>query len=177
MAGDANGSVAKVNDRRILVFARIHPKLTHSHHMKLRIAVFALLVALISASAVSAAEPSSTPESAITGFYGWYVAELIANHNPMENRKELKRFATARLLKEIDKMKKGPDGLDGDYFVDAQDFDNLWAKNITVSDVKISGTTATAEVLLKGKDMSRKLSVALAKEGTAWKVDKVTGHE
>ena len=145
--------------------------------MKLRISVFALLVAFTSASAVSAAEPSTSPETAITGFYRWYVAELIANHNPMENRKELKRFTTARLLHEIDKMKKGPDGLDGDYFVDAQDFDNLWAKNITVSDVKVSGANATAEVLLKGKDMSRKLSVVVAQEGTAWKVDKVTGHE
>jgi hypothetical protein len=145
--------------------------------MKLRIFVFALLLALLSATAVSAAEPSATPEAAITGFYRWYVAELIANHNPMENRKELRRFATARLLKEIDKMKKGPDGLDGDYFVDAQDFDNLWAKNITVSEVKVSGATATAEVFLKGKDMSKKLTVALAREGTTWKVDKVTGHE
>ncbi|MDP9004185.1 MAG: YbjP/YqhG family protein, partial [Verrucomicrobiota bacterium] len=128
--------------------------------MKLRIAFFALLVALVSASAISAAEPSATPESAITGFYRWYVSELIANHNPMDNRKELKRFATARLLKEIDKMKKGPDGLDGDYFVDAQDFDNLWAKNVSVSDVKVSGATATAEVFLKGKDMSRKQKVS-----------------
>jgi hypothetical protein len=177
MAEDANGSVAKVNDSRVLVFARTQLKLTRSYFMKLRISVFALLIALVSASGVSAAEPSATPEAAITGFYRWYVAELIANHNPMENRKELKRFATARLLKEIDQMKKGPDGLDGDYFVDAQDFDNLWAKNITVSDVKVSGAKATAEVLLKGKDMSRNLSVVVAKEGTAWKVDKVTGHE
>ncbi|MEY2564136.1 MAG: hypothetical protein QOH88_2329 [Verrucomicrobiota bacterium] len=145
--------------------------------MKLPIAVFTLVVALVSAPAVSAAETSATPEAAITGFYRWYVAELIANHNPMENRNELKRFATARLLKELGKMKKGPEGLNGDYFVDAQDFDNQWAKNITVSDVKVSGATATAEVLLKGKDMNRKLTVALAKEGTIWKVDKVTGRD
>jgi hypothetical protein len=26
-------------------------------------------------------------------------------------------------------MKQGPDALDADYFLDAQDFDDLWAKN------------------------------------------------
>jgi hypothetical protein len=81
-------------------------------------------------------------------------------------------------LKEIGRMKKGPDGLDGDYFVDAQDFDELWAKNITVSDVKISGTKASAEVLLAGKgDMRRRLQVSLVKDGSIWKVDKVKGRE
>ena len=96
----------------------------------------------------------------------------------MENRKELKRFATERLLKEIDKMKKGPNGLDGDYFVDAQDFDDLWAKNITVSDLKVSGKNASAEVLLAGKgEMRRKLKVNLVNDGAAWKIDKVQGRE
>jgi hypothetical protein len=115
--------------------------------------------------------PGSKPTDAIRSFYRWYVTELIANRNPMENRKELKRFATERLLNEIERMKKGPDGLDGDYFVDAQDFDNLWAKNISVSDVKISGANATAEVLLVGKgDMRRRLKVSLLKDGAVWKV-------
>lgn len=147
--------------------------------MKLLVSVFALVVALGFSSAAKAAEPSAAnPSDAIRNFYRWYVTELIAHHNPMENGKELKRFATERLLKEIDRMKKGPDGLDGDYFVDAQDFDELWAKNITVSDVKISGTKASAEVLLAGKgDMRRRLQVSLAKDGGIWKVDKVKGRE
>lgn len=147
--------------------------------MKLLVSVFTLVIALGFSSATRAAEPSAAnPSDAIHNFYRWYVTELIAKHKPMENRKELKRFATERLLKEIDRMKKGPDGLDGDYFVDAQDFDELWAKNITVSDVKISGTKASAEVLLAGKgDMRRRLQVSLLKDGGAWKVDKVKGRE
>ena len=75
-------------------------------------------------------------------------------------------------------MKKGPDGLDGDYFLDAQDFDNLWAKNITISDLKVSGRNATAEVRLTGKgEMRRRLSVSLVSDGRAWKIDKVQGRE
>jgi hypothetical protein len=150
--------------------------------MKSLASVFTLVVALGFCSGMRAAEPSvapvSNPSESIRSFYRWYVTELVANRNPMDNRKELKRFATERLLKEIDRMKKGPDGLDGDYFVDAQDFDGLWAKNITVSDVKISGTKATAAVLLAGKgDMRRRLDVSLVKDGSVWKVDKVKGRE
>lgn len=147
--------------------------------MKLLVSIFTLVVVLGFSSATKAAEPSTgNPSDSIRNFYRWYVTELIANHNPMENGKELKRFATERLLKEIGRMKKGPDGLDGDYFVDAQDFDELWAKNITVSDVKISGTKASAEVLLAGKgEMRRRLQVLLVKDGGIWKVDKVKGRE
>jgi hypothetical protein len=150
--------------------------------MKSLVSVLSLVVALGLSSATKAAEPSAAsganPSDSIRHFYRWYVSELVANRNPLENGKEMKRFATERLLKEIDRMKKGPDGLDGDYFVDAQDFDDLWAKNITVSDVKIGGTKATAEVLLAGKgEMRRRLQVSLVKDGGNWKVDKVKGRE
>jgi hypothetical protein len=146
--------------------------------MKLLVSVFTLVIALGFSSAAKAAEPSAAnPSDAIRSFYQWYVTELIANHNPMENRKELKRFATERLLKEIDRMKKGPDGLDGDYFVDAQDFDPLWAKNISISAVQTNGDKCNAHVLLDGsKGMRKKLIVHLAKEGGSWKVDKVQGR-
>jgi len=141
-----------------------------------------LVIALGFSFTTKAAGPSvasgADPSDAIRNFYRWYVTELIANRNPIENGKEMKRFATERLLKEIDRMKKGPDGLNGDYFVDAQDFDDLWAKNITVSDVKLSGTKASAEVLLAGKgEMRRRLHVSLVKDSSIWKVDKVKGRE
>lgn len=147
--------------------------------MKLLVSVFALVVALGFSSVTKAAEPSeANPSGAIRSFYRWYVTELVANHNPMENGKELKRFATGRLLKEIDRMKKGPDGLDGDYFVDAQDFDPLWAKNISISSVQTNGDKSNAHVLLNGaKGMRKKLIVHLVKEGGSWKVDKVQGRD
>src|ERR1700741_3972204 len=97
--------------------------------------IASLLAAIITVAcchSASAAEPakslSSNPAETIRGFYHWYVTELIANRDPMSNGKELNHFATARLLDEIGKMKRGPEGLNGDYFVDAQDFDNQWAK-------------------------------------------------
>jgi hypothetical protein len=148
-----------------------------------RFVVLLLLLAAVTLPfSTPAAEPakssSATPEESIRSFYRWYVTALVANRNPMEQRTELKRFATGRLLKEIDQMKKGPDGLDGDYFLDAQDFDSLWAKNITISAVQTNGDKCNAHVLLDGsKGMRKKLIVRLVKEGESWKVDKVQGRD
>ena len=146
---------------------------------------FALFFALIASPAFSlpihAAETAktagATPEESIRTFYNWYVTALVANRDPMKQRAEMKRFATDRLLKEIDKMKKGPEGLNGDYFLDAQDFDEQWAKKISVSNVKIEGAKATAHVLLDGPEgMRKKLLVQLANDA-GWKIDKVQGRD
>ena len=146
--------------------------------MKPFISVLAFITVAGFSSATRAAEPSTAnPSDAIRSFYRWYVNEMIANRQPMENRKEMKRFVGERLLNLIDRMKKGPDGLDFDYFLDAQDFDNLWAKNITVSNLKVSGKNATAEVLLAGKgEMRRQLKVSLVNDGVAWKIIRCGGR-
>ena len=143
--------------------------------MKPFISFFAFVFVLGFSSSARAAEPSTAnPSDAIRGFYHWYVNELIANRQPMENRKEMKRFVSERLLALIDKMKKSRDGLDFDYFLDAQDFDNLWAKNVIVSNLKISGKSATADVLLAGKgEMRRQLKLSLVNDGVAWKIIRV----
>jgi len=143
--------------------------------MKRIVALFSV-AALVITSQVRAAESAATPEDCIRNFYHWYVTNLVANRDPMKQRSEIRRYATERLLKEIDKMVKGPDGLDGDYFVDAQDFDPLWAKNISISDVKTTGDKSNAQVRLNGsKGMRKTLMVHLVKEGGTWKVDKVKG--
>ena len=143
--------------------------------MKRIVTLFLVAAALATGRA---AEPAATPEDCIRGFYKWYVTNLVANRDPMKQRTEIRRYATERLLKEIDKMVKGPDGLDGDYFTDAQDFDPLWAKNISISGVKTEGNKSSAHVLLNGaKGMQKKLVVHLVKENGTWKVDKVQGHD
>ena len=142
--------------------------------------IFALVTVLvvIATFPLRAAEQNATPEDCIRNFYHWYVTNLVANRDPMKQRTEIRRYATARLLKEIEKMEKGPNGLDGDYFVDGQDFDPLWAKNISISAVKINGDKSNAHVVLDGaKGMRQKLIVHLVKESGTWKVDKVQGRQ
>src|SRR4051812_29948471 len=145
--------------------------------MKRIVALFSVGACMITGQ-VRAAELAATPEDCIRNFYHWYVTNLVANRDPIKQRSEIRRYATERLLKEIDKMVKGPDGLDGDYFVDAQDFDPLWAKNISISAVKIEGNKSSAHVLLNGSQgMKKNLVVHLVKENGTWKVDKVQGHD
>jgi hypothetical protein len=168
MRRDANGVSGNVNggsqalrfDVNILAMKRIVALLS--------------VAAFIVAAETRAAESAATPEDCIRNFYRWYVTNLVANRDPMKQRNEIRRYAIERLLKEIDKMAKGPDGLDGDYFVDAQDFDPLWAKNIAISGVKTVGDKSTAHVVLNGsKGMRKKLVVHLVREAGTWKVDKV----
>jgi ABC-type transporter MlaC component len=140
----------------------------------------ALLLSLIvlALQVARSAEINATPQDCIRNFYHWYVTNLVANRDPMKQRKEIRQYATERLLKEVAKMKTGPDGLDGDYFTDAQDFDPLWAKNISIADVQTHGDKSSAQVLLNGsKGMQKKLAVHLVKEAGTWKVDKVQGRD
>jgi hypothetical protein len=142
-----------------------------------RILALLIVAAVIAASSGRAAE-TATPEDCIRNFYRWYVTNLVAKRDPLKQRGEIRRYATERLLREIGKMEKGPNGLDGDYFVDAQDFDPLWAKNIAISNVQIRGDKSTALVQLDGaKGMRRRLFVHLANEAGLWKVDKVEGRD
>ncbi len=140
-----------------------------------------LSVLLVTASSVGAAEPvsdgSDSPETMLRSFYHWYVKETLLNHSPLtEDKKEMRRFVSERLLREIDHMAQGPDGLDGDYFLDAQDFDEAWANHITVSAPQVKGERGSAVVSLQGAQMSRKLQIDFVREKSGWKIDKVTGQ-
>jgi hypothetical protein len=146
--------------------------------MKRIVAFLMVSLALGAIMPARAAAAGGSPEDCIRNFYRWYVTNLVANRDPMKERAEIQRYATERLLREIDKMRKGPDGLDGDYFTDAQDFDPLWARNISISAVQVQGDKSTAQVLLRGaKGMERKLIVHLVKQSGVWKVDKVQGRQ
>lgn len=143
----------------------------------LRSATRLLLLLALCATASSLRAEDLAPAQVIRDFYRWYVAELVGDRDPFEaGRADLERYISARWLKEIDAMRNGPDGLDADPFLSAQDFDKEWGTNVTVSEPVIKGDHATAEVELKGGEMgNQKLSVKLARENGAWKIDGVEG--
>ncbi|HEX8096530.1 MAG TPA: DUF3828 domain-containing protein, partial [Pyrinomonadaceae bacterium] len=73
-------------------------------------------------------------------------------------------------------------GINADFFIDAQDWDEGWEKNISVSKATIQGAHATVTVTLKGgkpladnKTFDNKLRVGLRKEAGGWKIDTVNG--
>ena len=136
--------------------------------------MFGLTVVPSFAQAVAATPPK--PDAVIREFYKWYVHALNQNKEPLTGeRAVMRKYVTLRLIREIDRMAKGPDGLDGDYFIDAQDWDKDWEKNIAVSNLVVKNTIATATVALKGEQMNRNLQLTLKQEGGAWKIDRVKG--
>jgi Protein of unknown function (DUF3828) len=138
--------------------------------------MFLMCLSSVMAFAQAAGPAPGSPEAVIQSFYKWYVHSLNQNSDPFEKqRPTLRKYVTQRLIAEIDKAIKGPDGLDGDYFLDAQDFDKDWEKNITVSSVLTTKTAATAQVTLNGAEMTRKLKVTLKQEAGVWMIDKVAG--
>jgi hypothetical protein len=136
--------------------------------------LFALLLGSTGA-VVHAQADAAAPEQVIRDFYKWYVGQLIAERDPFtDGRAELKRFASERLLRQLDKARNREGGIGSDPFLDAQDFDKDWAKNITVATPVVNGEKATAQVDLEGAEMgTQKLKLSLLQEKGSWKVDKV----
>jgi hypothetical protein len=140
----------------------------------LMLLLFGLPVMPSFAQAVTATPQN--PDAVIREFYKWYVHALNQNKEPLTGeRTTMRKYVTLRLIHEIDRMAKGPDGLDGDYFIDAQDWDKDWEKNIAVSNVVVKNTIATATAALTGKEMNRHLQLTLKQEAGAWKIDRVKG--
>ena len=145
--------------------------------MKILAASFITATILVFAS-VSGAQTSATPESRVRSFYAWYLHELNTEHEPIANKKGLARYLTARYAGSIARALKREDGIDADPFIEAQDFDPLWEKNLAVSKAAISGGKATTTVTLKGGPNfgTKRLKIGLRKEGGVWKIDSVNGR-
>ena len=123
------------------------------------------------------AQTSVTPEATLRNFYEWYLHALNQNQEPLEKHQaELSKFVTQRLMTSLNRARKRPDGIDADFFIDAQDFDETWEKNISTSRARIQGARATASVTLKGTSFDDKLRVGLRKEGGLWKIDSINGR-
>jgi guanyl-specific ribonuclease Sa len=143
------------------------------HKTKLHIA---LLIALIFAGGAYAQAPE-TPETVVRNFYKWYLTEMGAGRNPRDNKRIVMKAASRRTSRWYYSPAYSEWG--ADYFINAQDFDEHWAKNLTVSNAVIRGNTATTKVTLSvpkteyGPAYKRTLSVRLVRESGVWKIDVV----
>src|SRR5207245_4706137 len=109
----------------------------------------AALVAITSIAASRAVWPEKNPAEALRHFYSWYVGEIASGARPLGKERELMRkFVTDRLLNRIDKMPKGPGGLDGYFFLNAQEVDPAWGKNIAVANNYFGRTISKLDVIL-----------------------------
>ena len=96
---------------------------------KMKYVCVAVLVALTFITSSRAVWPEKNPAEAVRNFYAWYVHEVVNGSRPLEKeREQMRKFVTEGLLSRINKMPKGPGGLDGDFFLNAQEVDPEWGR-------------------------------------------------
>ena len=125
------------------------------------------------------AQAPATPEVTVQRFYSWYLHALNQNQDPLDKRQtELSKFITGRLLMSLKRALKRPDGIDADFFIDAQDWDESWERNISTSAATTQANLATVNVTLKGGAAfgTKRLKIGLRKESGAWKIDGVNNR-
>jgi len=132
------------------------------------------LLAIGSAHAASA-QQVATPEQCTKVFYEWYLAQLAADKDPVsDDSPALKDRVATPLLRLIERKRRSPDGMDADYFIQAQDYLDDWLVQVSVKPRTISKTTAKVDATLGEKpDTSRKLRVTLIRESGTWKISRV----
>jgi hypothetical protein len=142
---------------------------------KMKHVCVAVLVALTFITSSGAIWPEKNPAEAVRNFYAWYVHETVAGGRPLQKeREQMRKFVTESLLNRINKMPKGPGGLDGDFFLNAQEVDPEWGKNIAVSNYYVGKTMSKLGVILTGRKLGdREFEVKVLFQEGAWKIDEV----
>ena len=114
---------------------------------------------------------ATAAEEVVQQFYDWYLHARFPEPK-RQNMAKFRKYVTQRFLKRA----TAPD-VDAVLFIDAQDNDETWADNFSVSKATIRGQQATVQVNLNGKAMKYKLLVTLRREYGAWKIDNVKGSD
>ena len=140
--------------------------------LRLTIASLVLVIAVAFLLAPARAQQAATPEDTARGFYSWYLHQLtIENSNPLKQRTSMLKYVTPQLYASAPRLIRR---MDADIFICAQDWDNGWEKNFTVSTPQIKNNTATATVTLPSGDTDRiRINLTLLKATSGWRINKV----
>ena len=137
----------------------------------MKLIAFVICVALISTSAFAANQPAGSPDEVTRQFYSWYFGANFPQPK-RSNMATFRKYVTQSFLKRATAR-----DVESVLFIDAQDMDETWATNFTVSPPTIHGASATVEVALNGKEMKYHLHVTLRREGGVWKINDVKGSD
>src|SRR6185295_13865873 len=127
-------------------------------------------VALLSIPA--RAQQSPGPEDIARGFYSWYLHQLtLENSNPLKQKTTMLKYLTPQLYANAPRLIRR---MDADIFICAQDWDNGWEKNFSVSTPQIKNGSATATVTLPSGDTDKiKIDLTMIKTASGWRINKV----
>jgi hypothetical protein len=123
--------------------------------------------------------PTSVPPEAVTReFYYWYLSAIYKDEEPFKDTETISKYITPRLINQLARLMSSPDGLDYDYFLNAQDYGDDWAEKISTSKIRIEGLTAKMEVSFGDPtDPDHRVKVTLKQIKGAWMIDKVEERE
>ncbi len=140
---------------------------------------FAISFWLLAGQLAHAAEVARPPEAVVSEFYQWYMKELAADRNPLlDKNKSLSNYVSVSLLQQIKRKMSSKDGMENDYFIQAQDYLDDWMTSIAVAAPAVNGDVATTKLTLGATDQSRsELDVTLRREKTEWKITQVQPHD
>jgi len=128
------------------------------------------LVALLATPAQT--QQPATPQDIARGFYSWYLHQLtLENMNPLKQKTTALKYLTPQLYANAPRLIRR---MDADIFICAQDWDNGWEKNFSVSTPHIPNSSATATVTLPSGETDRiKIDLTLIKTAAGWRINKV----
>lgn len=118
------------------------------------------------------AHQAGAPEDVVRGFYSWYLHQLSTdNPNPLKQKTTALKYLTPQLYANAPRLIRR---MNADIFICAQDWDNGWEHNFSVSTPQIKNTSATATVTLPAGDLDRiQINVTLIKTAAGWRINKV----
>lgn len=129
--------------------------------------------------AASPAQATQSLEAAVREFYQWYLRSLNRNEDPFSQQglTTMRRYVTSDRIAELQRQRNSPEGLDADYFLQAQDWADDWETHVSATGTEQRGATATTNVTLgaQGSEFRQRLRVTLQQQAESWQISRVEG--
>ena len=128
----------------------------------------------LSQASVGAVANAAPPAAAAAQFYRWYLARLVASADPLrDDAAAMARQVSPVLLREIARRMASPQGMEADYFLQAQDYLDDWAAQVSTQVLDQRGNVATVVVQLGAASPPWRLTVALVRDQGRWLIRRV----
>jgi hypothetical protein len=135
------------------------------------------------ASPTAQASPSPVAQSldvVVREFYQWYLRSLKRDEDPFgQGLTTMRRYVSNDLITELQRQRNSPDGMEFDYFLQAQDWGEDWETNVSVTGTELRGTTATTVAALGPREsvLQQRLRVTLRQQADGWRITAVENTE
>ena len=134
--------------------------------------LLAVMACVAVVSIPARAQQPAKPEDVARGFYSWYLHQLSReNVEPLKQKTTALKYLTPQLYAHAPRLIRN---MNADIFICAQDWDNGWEKNFTVSTPHIKNNSATATVTLPSGEIDKiQINLTLIKTASGWRINKV----